>query len=80
MLGDLNAKFRHENVNKPALENHGVHQQSKNKGIQLLEFALSKNMLVNSTMFSHLRIHKDTWISLDGHTVNQIDYILVKKR
>uniref|UniRef100_A0A8D8Q0R7 Craniofacial development protein 2 n=1 Tax=Cacopsylla melanoneura TaxID=428564 RepID=A0A8D8Q0R7_9HEMI len=80
LLGDMNAKLGHEHMYRPALGNYSLHACSNDNGVRLLEFALSKNMLVKSTMFPHRRIHKGTWISPDGRTINQIDHVLVDKR
>ena len=45
-----------------------------------MNFAPSKNLIVKSTTFPHRDIHKQTWISPDGMTHNQIDHILIDKR
>uniref|UniRef100_A0A8D8SDU9 Craniofacial development protein 2 n=1 Tax=Cacopsylla melanoneura TaxID=428564 RepID=A0A8D8SDU9_9HEMI len=80
LLGDMNAKLGHEQMYKPALGDHSLHDHSNDNGIRLLEFALSRNMLVKSTMFPHRMIHKGTWVSPDGRTINQIDHVLVDTR
>ena len=36
--------------------------------------------MVKSTKFPHRNIHKYTWISADGNTHNQIDYVLIGRR
>jgi hypothetical protein len=38
------------------------------------------HLRVKSTIFSHRSIHKYTWTSPDGKTLNQIDHILVDRR
>jgi len=65
---------------KPKIGNDSPHQDSKNNGIGIVNFATSKNMFVNNKMFPHRNIHKYTWISPDGKTHNQTDHILIGRR
>jgi hypothetical protein len=44
-------------------------------GVRLVNFAISKNLVVKSMMFPHWNIHKQTWTSPDGKTDNQIDHV-----
>jgi exonuclease III len=80
IVGDMNAKSGKENI----LRNHaGMHRQHENtseNGSRLVNFAVSKNMFIESTKFNHKIIHKNTWKSLDGKTENQIDHLLIDKR
>ena len=46
----------------------------------LVNFARSKNFVVNRTMFSHRDIHKYIWTSPDRKTHNQIDRIFIDRR
>lgn len=48
-----------------------------NNGKKAIQLAASNDRHVRSTSFPHEVIHKDTWISPDGKTVNQIDHIIV---
>jgi hypothetical protein len=47
---------------------------------RVVDFALGKNMCISSTYFSHKNFHKETWISPDGGTRNQIDHIIIDTR
>jgi hypothetical protein len=40
--------------------------------LRLINFATSKNLIVESKMFPHHNIHKFTWTSPDGKTHNQM--------
>ena len=60
--------------------NEGLHQDSNDNGVRIVNFATSKNLVLKSTMFPHRDIHKHTWTSPDGKTHNQIDHILIDRR
>ena len=49
-------------------------------GIRLLTLCLAQNLVVGSSLLPHRKIHKLTWNSPDGKTVNQIDHTLVNRR
>jgi hypothetical protein len=50
------------------------------KLVMIMEFAISNNLRVKSTMFPHHNTHKYTWTSPDGKTHKQIDHILIKRQ
>ena len=79
LLGDFNAKVGRDNVFKPTIGNESLHQDSKDNGVTIGNSAISKNLVVKSTMFPPRNIHKYTWTSPDGKTHNQIDHILTKR-
>ena len=60
--------------------NGSRHQDSNDNGVLILNFATSKTLDVQSTIFSYRNIHKYTWNFLDGKTHNQIDHILIDGR
>ena len=40
-----------ENIFKPTIGQEGLHQDSNDNGVKLVNFATSKNLVVKSTMF-----------------------------
>jgi hypothetical protein len=50
-LGDFNAKVGQENILKLTLQNESIHQVSNDNDVKIINFATSKNLVVNSTMF-----------------------------
>jgi len=50
------------------------------RGLRLLEFAKSHNLVLANTLYPHKTSRKTTWHSPDGKTHNQIDYVLVGRR
>ena len=75
LLGDFNAKVGREIIFKQTIGNEILHQDSNDNGVRIVNFATSKNVVVKSMMFPHRGIHKHTWASPDGKTLNYIDYI-----
>ena len=80
VLGDFNAKIGKENSLRPVIGKHSKHDTTTENGIRLVDFAAARNMVISSTCFNHREIHKETWISPDGNTRNQIDHIIIDKR
>jgi hypothetical protein len=76
LLEEFNAKGERENIYKQTIGNKGLHQDSNDNGVGIVNFAASKNLFVKSTMFPHRNIHKYTWTSPEGKTHNHIDLIL----
>jgi len=52
-----------------------LHQDGNDNGVRIINFATSKNLVVNSMMFPHRNIHKYTWTCPDEKTHNQTDHI-----
>jgi hypothetical protein len=77
--GDLNAKVGREDIFKPKIGNESLREISNDNGVRVVNFATSKNLIVNSTMFPHRNIHKYTWTYPDGNTHNQIALILIDR-
>jgi hypothetical protein len=60
VFGDLSAEVGRENIFKPTLRNGSLHEISNDYGVKLVKFAISKNLIVKSTMLPHKNIHKYT--------------------
>ena len=53
ILGAFNAKVERENIFKPTIGNESLHQDSNDNGVRIVNFAISKNIVVKSAMFPH---------------------------
>jgi len=80
LLGDFNANVGRENILKLTIGNEGLHEDSNDIGVRIVNFATSKNLVVKNMMFLHLNIHEYTWTSPDGKTHNQSDHMLIDRR
>ncbi|XP_060516487.1 craniofacial development protein 2-like [Cylas formicarius] len=80
ILGDLNAKVGREEAFRPHIGRHSLHELSNDNGQRLINLAAANNLRIASTMFPHKNIHKETWISNDRKTRNQIDHVIANAR
>lgn len=82
LLKDINVKVGQEIIYRPIIgkESLWVHRESNDKGTRLINFTLTRNMIVSSTTFAHKDIHKNTWVSPTGQIKNQIDHVTVDRQ
>ena len=77
LTGDMNAKVGTDNSNyERVMGRHGCGVRNDN-GERLADFCMSNNLVIGGTIFPHKDIHKLTWKSPDGRTINQIDHIII---
>jgi hypothetical protein len=79
-MGDFSGKERREDIFKQIIGNESLHEAGNHHGVRVVKFLTSKNLIVKSTTFPHLNIHKHTWTLPDDVTHNQIHHVLIKKR
>ena len=78
VMGAFNAILGNEKV--PGVTGaHGTGIRN-NSGQRLLEFCSANDLFVTNTCFRHNLRCKTTWISPDGRTKNDIDYIMIRSR
>ncbi|XP_051858036.1 uncharacterized protein LOC127565056 [Drosophila albomicans] len=80
ILGDFNAKVGRERIFDRTVGQFSLHETTSNNGFRLIDFAAARNMVVSSTRFRHLDIHKATWLSPDQKTRNQMDHVVIDGR
>lgn len=80
LLGDFNAKIGREDMYRQTNEKYSLHKESNDNGLRLINLAIAKDLVINSTTFMRKDIHKQTWTSPDGRTRNQINHILIQRR
>lgn len=80
LIGDMNAKIGREEEYKNVTGGKSKHLVSNENGKILIQFAEENNLKIRSTAYDHKDIYKETWISPDGRTKNQIDHIIVENK
>jgi exonuclease III len=61
LLGDLNTKVGKKDTSKPTIGNESLHQVSNDNCVRIVNFATSKNLIFNITMF-----RTETFINTPG--------------
>ena len=80
IAGDWNARTGPaDESTRHILGKYALGQRCENGG-RLVNFAALNRLVVTNTRFQHPRRQLLTWYSNDGHTANQIDYILIRSR
>jgi hypothetical protein len=78
VLADMNTQTGKEDIYIPTTVK--VCSQSNDNELRLINFAASRQMVMGNTIFCHKNMHKATWNSLDGQTMNQTYHILIDMR
>ena len=81
LLGDFNTKVTSGRYGSEAvIGGESLHSSSNDNGTRLVDFCATNQLVIGGTLFEHKNIHKGTWRSPNGLTVNQIDHICIGKR
>ena len=78
VMGDLNAKVGQERIGN-IVGPCGMGEKNE-RGEKLIEFCQARQLTITNTWFTQPNRRKYTWISPDGKTRNQIDYIMINTR
>ena len=81
LMGDFNAKVggSREGIEQ-AVGPHTTGGELNENGQRLVDLCLNNNLILAKSFFRHKDIYKKTWVSPDGRTKNEIDFICINKR
>lgn len=80
LMGDLNAKIGNDNTNyEHVMGRHGLGELNEN-GEMFIDLCSNHDLVIGESLFPHKRIHKGTWMSPNGQTINQIDHITINRK
>ena len=80
LMGDMNAKVgEYTSGDGEVVGRHGLGTRNNN-GTRFVDCCQRYGLVIGGTIFPHKSIHKGTWRSPDGVTVNQIDHIAISSR
>lgn len=81
LMGDLNAQIGPQRMMlESTLGPHGTAERHNNNGSRLISFCSANGLRIGNTFYAHKNIHKKTWRSPDGRTMNEIDWICISSR
>jgi hypothetical protein len=56
---------------------HSMRPQTEMESCSVSTDANNVKIIIISTYYQHKRIHKGTWTSPDGNTLNQIEHVII---
>ena len=80
IMGDMHAKTGSDNTDRERAMGREGCGIINDIGEKFVNLCLNNNCVVGCTIFQHKEIHKLTWKSPDGHTVNQIDHVVINNK
>ena len=80
VMGDMNAKVGWDIIDRERAVGSQGCGTINNNGERLVNFCLNNNCVICGTIFQHKDIHKLTWKSPDGKTVNQIYHVVINSK
>ena len=80
LMGDFNAQIGPDRTGFENVMGKEAMGRRTDNGERLLSMCSSNELKVGGSIFAHKHIHKGTWRSPDGSTVNQIDHICISWR
>ena len=80
VMGDMNAKIGSDNTGKELVMGKQALGEMNNNGEMFTDFCSFNELVIGGSVFKHKTIHKETWISPDGRTKNQIDFIAIARK
>ncbi|KAK3867543.1 hypothetical protein Pcinc_026999 [Petrolisthes cinctipes] len=81
IMGDFNAKVGEDQLlNWPGAAGRFGLGQVNHRGQMLLQFCAINDLVICNTLFNHKETRRVTWVSPDGTTKNQIDYIMIERK
>jgi hypothetical protein len=78
-MGDMNAKIG-KDPRVPYVGHRSLHDEFNTNGIMTTDCAVTRKLVISSTMFPHRSVHKETGISPNGRTRNQIYHVMIDAR
>ncbi|CAH8462827.1 unnamed protein product [Heterobilharzia americana] len=76
----MNAKLGGDNTGRELTMGREALGEMNENGELFAEFCAFNDLVIGGSVFRHKDIHKATWISPDGHTKNQIDFISISRK
>ena len=80
MMGDFNAKIGSNNKGYELVMGKQATGSMNENGEKLADFCLDNDLVIGGSIFPHKTIHKNTWVSPDHVTENQIDFVCYSRK